>query len=60
MFDTSQDYRFIPEDDSAPTPEALKQRCLDTASLWVLKRFGYHLVEQLIVCLGIEKIRILQ
>jgi hypothetical protein len=38
MFDTSQNIIFIPEDDSAPTPETLKQQCLDTASLWVLRR----------------------
>ena len=38
MYDTSQNIIYITEDDSAPTPETLRQHCLDTASLWVLKR----------------------
>ncbi len=38
MFDTSQNGTFIPEDDSLPNPDTLKQHCLDPAALWVLKR----------------------
>jgi hypothetical protein len=38
MFDTSQNVIYFPEDDRLPTPETLKQHCLEPASLWVLKR----------------------
>ena len=37
MFDTSQNVAFFPED-NLPDPELLKQHCLESASLWVLKR----------------------
>ncbi len=38
MFDNTQYGTFIPEDDSLPNPDTLKQYCLDQAALWVLKR----------------------
>jgi len=38
MFDTTQYGTFIPEDDSLPNPDTLKQYILDPAALWVLKR----------------------
>ena len=38
MFDTSQNVIYLPEDDQLPSPETLKQHCLESASLWVLKR----------------------
>jgi hypothetical protein len=38
MFDNSQNVICFPEDDHLPSPETLKQHCLEDASLWVLKR----------------------
>ena len=38
MFDTCQNVIFFPEDDSVPNPDTLKQHCIESASLWVLKR----------------------
>ena len=38
MFDTSQNVICFTEDDSVPNPDTLKQHCLESASLWVLKR----------------------
>ena len=38
MFDTSQNGAFYTEDDNLPNPDTLKQHCLESASLWVLKR----------------------
>ena len=38
MFDTSQNGTFFPEDHSLPNSDTLKKHCLDSASLWVLKR----------------------
>ena len=38
MFDTSQNVYYLPDDNQTPSPETLKQNCLESASLWVLKR----------------------
>ncbi len=38
MFDTSQNGTFYTEDDRLANPDTLKQLCLESASLWVLKR----------------------
>ena len=38
MFDTSQIVTLFPEDDRLPNPDTLKQHCLESAALWVLKR----------------------
>ncbi len=38
MFDTSQIDTIFFNDDSLPSQDTLKEHCLDSASLWVLKR----------------------
>ena len=38
MFDTSQNWTFNTEDDRLPDPDTLKQHCLESTALWVLKR----------------------
>ena len=42
MFDSSQNLLFVPErqvaDRVATNPESLKAMCLDSASLWLLRR----------------------
>ena len=38
MFDTSHNVTFLPVEDHLPDQDTLKQHCLDSASLWILKR----------------------
>ena len=38
MYDTSHNVIFLREDDSLPDQDTLKRHCLDSASLWELKR----------------------
>lgn len=38
MFDTIQNVIFIARPDGPPEVETLRARCLESASLWVLKR----------------------
>ncbi len=38
MFNTTLNGKFIPEDDSLPNQDTLRQYILDPAAFWVLKR----------------------
>ena len=38
MFDTTTNVVFLQEDSRLPSQEELRDRCLESAALWVLKR----------------------
>ena len=38
MFDTTTNVVFLQDDDRLPSQDELKDRCLESAALWVLKR----------------------
>lgn len=38
MFDSSKNVVYLDEDRCLPSQDELKERCLDSAALWVLKR----------------------
>ena len=38
MFDSSLNVIFFPEDTQVLSPETLKQHCIDSTAIWVMKR----------------------